>query len=424
MHNKNLAMLGCLAAAASLALSACSSSSKDDSSGASGGQVTLKVVGWKGGTAEPAKIKEINAAFEAAHPNIKIHYTFVPANTYPTKLNAEFLGGQAEDVVMADTTSAPRWAKSGYVADLSSEPWVAGLAKSVKPLATADGKVIAEPNELSGIGLFSNMKVLKAAGITKVPATWPELVSDLQALKKAGQPGLALPDKSGWTVFEAINATAASRVFEKDPNWTDHLNSGSATFAGDAGWKASMQQVDDLGSQGLIDYKAQLGVDEWSQGTQDFKGGKSAFLLQGSWAMSDLAKGVDQLQFSPWPGGDAGDSGVATTAVGTMWTINAKSGHQDAAKQYLQYWAQSQALTQYLTAEAAISPFTTIATPNVPGAEPFISSVAAGRLWVLPENGWAGGKSQTDMGSAVQSLLLGKSSVDKTLAAYDTAAKG
>ncbi|MEY9892478.1 raffinose/stachyose/melibiose transport system substrate-binding protein [Catenulispora sp. MAP12-49] len=426
MRNKAFVTLGVLAATAALTVSACSSSKSSGSTGSngSGGQVTLKVVGWKGGTAEPAHMKEINAAFEAAHPNVKIDYTFAPSSAYTQKLNAEFLGGTAEDVVMASTADAPRWAKSGYVADLSDQPWVSDLSAPVKPLATVQGKVIAEPNELTGIGLFSNMKLLKAAGIDKAPATWSELISDLQALKKAGQPGLALPDKSGWTVYAAINATAASNVFAANPTWTDDLVSGKATFAADAGWKKSVQQVLDLGSQGLIDYKAQLGVDEWSQGTQDFKAGKSAFLLQGSWSMSDLAKGVDQLQFSPWPGGEAADAPMATTAVGTMWTINAATKHKAEAEEYLKFWAASDNLTQYLSAEAAVSPFKSVSTPAIPGAEAFISAVGAGHFWVLPENGWAGGKAQTAMTSASQALLLGQASVDKTLAAYDAAAKG
>ncbi|MBD0737844.1 ABC transporter substrate-binding protein [Streptomyces sp. CBMA29] len=430
MRSRKLAVIACVPLAAVLALSGCSDD-KSDKGSSSGGQdsgdkqVTLKVVGWKGGPSEPANVKEINAAFEKAHPDIKIDYTFQPGgDPYTQKLNAQLLGGNAADVIMADTPNAARWAKSGYLSDLSDQPWVADMAAPVKPLVTDNSKVVALPSELTGVGLFSNMKVLKAAGITKPPATWPELVADLDALKTAHQPGIALPDKSGWTVFTAITASAASLVFQGTPGWNQDLAAGTTGFAGTDGWKTATQQVADLGAKGLIDYKAQLGVDEWSQGTQDFKAGKSAFLLQGSWAMSDLSKGITDLKFSTWPGGPAGDQGSATTAVGTLWTVNAKTSKQAAAKEYLKYWATSAALTPYLTAEAAFSPMKTTPSPAIPDAEDLVAAVTAGRYYVLPESTWAGGTSQKDMQNAVQALILGKKSVAQTLDAFDSAAKG
>jgi raffinose/stachyose/melibiose transport system substrate-binding protein len=430
MRSRKLAVIGCVPLAAVLVLSGCSDDKKD--TGSSGGaqgsgdkQVTLKVVGWKGGPSEPANIKEINAAFEKAHPNIKIDYTYQPGgDPYTQKLNAQLLGGDAADVIMADTPNAARWSKSGYLSDLTDQPWVADLSAPVKPLVTDNGKVVGLPSELTGIGLYSNMKLLKAAGITKPPATWPELITDLNTLKAANQPGIALPDKSGWSVFTAITASAASLVFQNTPGWNQDLASGKTSFAATPGWKTATQQVADLGTNKLIDYKAQLGVDEWSQGTQDFKAGKSAFLLQGSWAMSDLAKGITDLKFSTWPGGPAGSQGYATTAVGTLWTVNAKTSQQAAAKEYLKYWSTSAALTPYLTAEAAFSPMKTTPSPALPNAEDLVAAVTAGHYFVLPESTWAGGTSQKDMQNAVQALILGKKSVDQTLEAFDSAAKG
>jgi len=422
MRRKTLAAFCGLAAAASIGLSACSSSGGSGSSPAS---VTLTVIGWKGGAAEPANMTEINNAFEASHPNIKIDYTFVDSSEYDTKLNSELLGGGAQDVVMANTTDAPRWAKSGYLEDLSRQPWVADLSAPDKPLSVVNGKVYAEPNELTGIGLFSNLQVLKAAGISAPPATWPELLSDLQTLKKDGKPGLALPDQSGWTVFEAINASAADSVYAHDPTWDSQLTSGSASFTTTSGWRSAMQQVVGLGSQGLINYSAQLGVNEWGQGLQNFEAGDDAFLLQGSWAMDELstAVGPSNLALSPWPGGQAGAQPVATTAVGTMWTINARTSHLQAAEEYLDYWSTAQAMTPYLTAEASVSPFSNVPSPKIAGAASFLSAVGSGHFWVLPENGWAGGQSQTDLGNADQGLLLGKSDVAQTLSSYNSIVK-
>src|SRR4051794_35385423 len=90
-------------AAMAVSLAACGGGS--GSSGASAdGKVTLHVQGWKGGGAEPANVAEINKAFEAAHPDIKVDFEYITANdTYTQKLQPELLGGKAGDVIMVDT---------------------------------------------------------------------------------------------------------------------------------------------------------------------------------------------------------------------------------------------------------------------------------------------------------------------------------
>lgn len=423
MRNRRLVRLVGVPLTAALTLAGCSGGDGGDDT-AGGGKVTLKIIGWKGSAAEPAKMKEINAAFEAAHPNIKIDYTIIPAgDTYEQKLNSEFLSGEAEDVIMSMPKDALRWSKSGYLLDLAGEPWISDLAPNAKAMVTGEGKVVAQPSELTNIGLYSNMRILKSAGITKPPATWPEFLAALNTLKKANKPGLALPNKDGWTVWTAIVAAAGAQVYKKNPNWNADLAAGRANFVAEPGWKTAMQRMNDLGAQGLIDYKAQLGVDEWSQGTQDFKAGKSAFFFQGSWAMGDLAKGVSEIELSPWPGGDAGDPGFALAAGGTTWTINSKSSKKTAAKEYLKYWATSAALTPYLTAEGASSPFKSVPSPAIPNAKSMTTAVSESRFHIFAETTWASGSRGDEMKSAVQAMLLGKKSVDQTLAAFDTASK-
>lgn len=414
MRTKASVLLGLLAVAASVTIDGCSSGS----SNAANGQVTLNVIGWKGGGGETSNVPEINAAFEKAYPNIKINYSYVTSTEYTTKLNAEFLAGKAPDVVMANTWTLPTWAKNGYVQDLSGQSWAGELSAPVKPLAEVGGKVYAEPNELSGLGLFSNMSILNSVGITTAPTTWSQFTVDLQTLKAAGKPGLELPDQAGWTIFEAINAQAAYQVYQGDPGWDQQQAAGSATFSGTAGWSAAMQQIAALGTGGLIDYQDQLGINEWS--TTDYQAGKAAFTLQGSWQNSAFVQAVPQTQFSPWPGAASGGQQIASTAVGTMWSINAATSHQQAAEDYLDFWATSQALDPYLTAEIAYSPFTNVATPNLTDAKSFATAMSSGKFIVMPENGWAGGASQTALGNDVQALVLGKATVAQTLSAYDS----
>jgi raffinose/stachyose/melibiose transport system substrate-binding protein len=163
-------------AAMAMSLAACGGGS----SGASkDGKVTLHVQAWKGGGAEPANVAEINKAFEKAHPDIKVDFEYITANdTYVQKLQPELLGGKAGDVIMVDTDKMKKWGASGYLADLSGESWASRIAPDAKPYAQADGKTLAMPMELIGIGLYANMDLLKKAGITEVPADWTTFLAD------------------------------------------------------------------------------------------------------------------------------------------------------------------------------------------------------------------------------------------------------
>ena len=59
------------------------------------------MVSWKGGGAEPANMAEINAAFEKAHPDIELDFSYVPPNdVYQQKLQSQLLAGNAADVIV------------------------------------------------------------------------------------------------------------------------------------------------------------------------------------------------------------------------------------------------------------------------------------------------------------------------------------
>ncbi|WP_406335748.1 ABC transporter substrate-binding protein [Streptomyces sp. NBC_00203] len=404
--------------AMAMSLAACGGGS---SGASSDGTVTIHVQAWKGGGAEPANVAEINKAFEKAHPKIKVDFEYTTADpTYTQKLQPELLGGKAGDVLMVDADKMKKWGASGYLADLSGESWASKIASDAKPFAQSDGKTLAMPMELIGIGLYANMDLLKKAGITEVPADWPTFLADLAKVKKAGITPIALPDKSAWTGSSVFQAAGSTLVYQKNKTWDADFLAGKTSF--DPDWKGSLEQLKTLEDKGYVNWKNQLGVDEWAQGPQDFSAGKSAFWYQGAWQVSNVKKAGFPVSFAPWPGGAAGTKPNGMLFSGTMWAVNSQSQQGDAAREYVKFWSQSENLAKYLEAEHAESPFTGGTTPESTETTAFTTAFTDGRYRILPSNSWYSTAAETTTGSKIQAYLLGNASAAQTLKDIQTAA--
>ena len=402
---------GAVAALCTLLIAGCTSA------GASGAdhKTVLTVYGWKGGTAEPANVKQINNAFEKANPDISLKYSFIPSAAYPQRVQSELLAGNSADVIMTDSAKVQDWGSSGYLENLSSQPWVSGVRKQIKPFVENSGKTYAMPMEVIGISLFANNTLLKKAGVTGTPATWPEFEADLQKAKDAGITPLSLPNKGGWTGDAVSNAIAATLVYKNHPTFDADFLKGKASFSL---WKSSLQQMMELQSKGFVDFKSELGIDEFATGISDFQAGKSAFYVQGAWNQSTFTKAGLDDSFIPWPASSKADSN-ANLFVGTMLSVNAKSKVKTAAEKYVKFWSENKNASLYLEAENAVSPFTSGNSPSSSATKSFVAAVNAGRYRILPSNTWFSAAGETTLQQQVQALWLGQQSVDQTLTNLD-----
>ncbi|MGO4246294.1 ABC transporter substrate-binding protein [Paenarthrobacter sp. RAF54_2] len=404
-------VVGAVLALSALLMTGCSSTGASGT----GDKTVLKVYGWKGGDAEPANVKEINAAFEKANPDISLKYEFIPSAAYPQRVQSELLAGNTADVIMTDSAKVQDWGSSGYLEDLSSQPWVGGVRKEIKPFVENEGKTYAMPMEVIGISLFANNALLQKAGITSTPATWPEFEAALQKAKDAGITPISLPNKGGWTGDAAINAIAATLVYKDNPTFDADFVQGKASFST---WKSSLQQLMDLQSKGFVDFKSELGVDEWSTGISDFQAGKSAFYVQGAWNQSAFTKAGLDDSLIPWPATSKADSN-ANLFVGTMFSVNAKSKVKSAAEKYVEFWSESKNASPYLEAENAVSPFTNGENPSGAATKAFVAAVNEGRYRILPSNTWADAAGEKTLQEQIQALWLGQQSIDQTVKNLD-----
>ncbi len=406
-----------------LLLAACSSSGNAPGSsagaGGSDGQTVLKVYGWKGNDAEPANITEINKAFETAHPEIKLDYEFVPANdAYLQRVQPELLAGEGADVIMTDPTKVADWAKAGYLKDISDSAWVANMQDTVTPFVSHEGAVYAAPTELIPIGLFANMDQLAKVGITKVPETLPEFTDAMNKLKAAGMKPLALPNKAGNTGAWLLNGIAATLVYQDNPDWDQQFMDGKVSFED---WRSSIEQMMALEKDGYVDYKAELGNDEWANGAFDFAAGKNTFMLQGSWVSAGVVDaGLSNFQIAPWPSGPEGSKPNNDYFVGVMWSVNANTKVEQAAKAYVDFWANPDNALPFLESERAQSPWKGGVNPEDTETAPTVAALEEGRNRTLANTTWYTEAGRKVMESSIQSLQLGQISIDEFIATLDS----
>ncbi|MEU3222668.1 extracellular solute-binding protein [Streptomyces sp. NPDC006976] len=398
-----------------LVVSGCSS----EGDGSNGGKTVLKVQGWKGGGTEPANIAAIVSAFEKANPDIDVQFEYVPPNdAYLQKLQPQFLAGKAADVVMTDVTKIPGWSKAGYLMDLSSEPWVSKADPAVVPSISVDSKVYGQPMEIIAEGLYVNTDLLKKAGISEAPTTWPQFEKDLATLKAKGITPIAFPNKAGDTAQMVLNAAASTLTYQDEPDWDKSFNSGQASFTQ---WKPALDQIKSLQSDGYVDFKQSLGVDEWSQGLNDFAAGKYAFWFHGAWEIQALQKaGLKNFTFNPWPAATEGGKSSVGVISGTQWSINAQTKKADAAKKFLAFWSDPDNAKPFLEAEHAFSPWKGATNPNDPVAAKALAAYEDNRFHVLPRDSWLSASGNKSMKSKLQAWMLGRySSEDELLKDLD-----
>lgn len=412
------AALAATAVVSSLVLVACQGAESDDDGApaedeGTGEAVTLDVVGWVGGGTQVADVPEINARFEAENPDIDLNFTVVARDEYDQYNNTRFASGDAADVVQVDPGLMRAWQSSGFLADLSDESWTSAMRADLAPFSQVDGNTYQFVQEVIPIGMYTNLDLLASVGIDHAPTTWDELLADLDALEAAGKNGLLLSNKGGWSGIQMAFLSAANTVYAEDPAWNDTFNAGDADFTPD--WSPVVDQIRTLITDGHVDPQLMLGIDPWSDALNQFKAGEWAFTLQGAWELTDFkANATFPFEFSPFPGGE---DARGFKFVGTGLAINAESDQQEAARRYLEFWADPENVGQYDAAENAFSPLDGVSSELAEEAAPYLAADADGRVIISPEQFWARPAAGNDVGDAVQALFLDPAASNESILA-------
>ena len=135
-------------------------------------------------TGWPDIVAAANQQFQAAHPGTTVNVQYQSWTDHLQKFDATLAGGGGPDVIEMGNTEMTKYMAAGAFAPLdkaqfdNSSSWLPGLAASGK----YGGKTYGVPYYAGSRVVTYRKDLFKQAGISKLPATTSEYISDAQKL--------------------------------------------------------------------------------------------------------------------------------------------------------------------------------------------------------------------------------------------------
>lgn len=264
--------MGGLAALTVLGLAACGGGSEGDQSASS--TTTIEVWDYLGQGVSNTAMEAVVAAFEKAHPSMKVHRTSFAYADLAKAIVQGGVGGQVPDVAIVDVVDNQNFAALGLLKDLGDakageDDFYPGPWGSTQ----MDGKTYGLPLNSNNLALYYNKDLLDAAGV-QPPTTWAELASVAAATTSGDVTGLAISAiKNEQGTFQFLPF-----VWQTGGDLDTYETSGAEALQ-------FLRQMIDDGSMSAA-------VTNYSQedARTQFTTGKVAMMMNGPWELANLAE--------------------------------------------------------------------------------------------------------------------------------------
>jgi multiple sugar transport system substrate-binding protein len=151
----------------------------------------IELTWWK--TFETSEnIQDLISDYQALHKNVTINYVKKDVTDYEQELLNAAASGNSPDIFSIHNDWLPKQKDkiSPMPSNLMSlRAYHDAFAEVASTDFIAENKIFAIPLALDTLALYYNKDLLGSVGISQPPATWPELVADIQKLTKTGSSG-------------------------------------------------------------------------------------------------------------------------------------------------------------------------------------------------------------------------------------------
>ncbi len=349
-----------------------------------------------------AQLEEAAKLFEAENPGISVELLAAPVGQSPwEKVMALYAAGNAPTIFMDKATAILK--VQDKIADLTNEKWVDDLAGvSTMDLVKIDGKILAFPVTVEGMGLIYNKTLLTKAGVDPESIkTINDLENAFKKVKAAGM-GAVTVLPAEWSLGGHFLYTGYSSMKNQSAwdNYAAGLKTGTVDLAADPVVNGLLDSFDLLKKYNINSKDPIAPTQEIIE--KQFTSGEAAFYFQGSWVWVNLAKFTIDLDigFIPVPvsnnASDYGNNGipVGITKFMAIDTTQNSIEQQNAAKKFLEWFVYSSSGQKALVNECSILPaFKNITiTPQDPLSKSLKGYIANGNanFWPLntPSDHW------------------------------------
>ena len=308
----------------------------------------------------------------------------------------------------------------GYLLDLSDQPFVKRIPKSVLPVCTVGGKVYMAPVTGGAMVVFYNKSMFKKVGAS-VPTTWPQFLEVCKKLKAAGKIPIWFDASNAsnggvnslFITYPLVSATSAGL-----PSFAANMKKGKATFA-KSGWVQALSNYLLLYNLGYYSPNP-LGGAPLSQLADD-QAAMYCFVSQGL-ATAAAGFGMSNTGAFVMPNADSASKVVANAGSGAGYVVTSTTKNPAAAKALINYMCKMNSVAVYDRIDGGL-PLLAAGPGAVPQLfEPnVIPFLRAGRTATYFDQQWPNAQVRSALTVGCQELLSGQSTIPDVLEAMDAA---
>jgi raffinose/stachyose/melibiose transport system substrate-binding protein len=321
-----------------LLLAACSNDAGSNTSEAGGdGSVELTFWNsWAENTPENEVILSRVEAFKKEHPEIKIKMESISSDQYRTKLKTQAAGRQLPDLIQTwPGAELQPLVEGGLLMPIDDiiDHWKGKIIPDDNLVDyEIDGKQYAIPgNKVFTSVIYYDKDMLAKAGYDHFPESYEDLKDLIESLKDSGVNPIALGNKAKWPLQSVYISTIADRV--TGSNFLEKVLNGEKKFT-DPDFIKALSVIKDFKEIEAFNSDANS-IDD-NQASDYFLQGKSAMILNGTWALSGLIKSAPEgknIGIAKFPSIEGGKGEPANISGVTGWGIALNSELSDEKKE-------------------------------------------------------------------------------------------
>jgi len=285
-------------------------------------------------------VPELVREFERENPDIRVQVQQIPWSAAHEKLLTAYVGGSAPDIAQLGNTWVAEFSALKALEPLTT--WLAGSA-GVDPASFFSG--IWDTNVIDGVSygipwyvdtrvLFYRKDVLAEAGYEKMPATWSEWRSAMEAVKR-------LVGSENFAIFLPANEPTQAIILGLQAGSTLLAEKATRGAFSEPEFQRAFRFYIDIFQDDLAPPVANTEV---ANLYQEFARGYFAMYITGPWNLGEFRRQLppemqEKWGTAPLPGPDGGDTGVSL-AGGASLVVFRESRHKEEAWRLLEFLSQ------------------------------------------------------------------------------------
>ena len=237
--------------------------------------------------------RSVIAAWEAAHPDIKLNQNVLANAEYKTQIATLAGANDLPDVFLLQGMNTIAWAEAGLVLDMSdiikASPYYADYNSAFfAPFTTPDGKIYGLPALTGGTCtvVIYDKAMWKEAGYDAFPPTWAEVEKAAEYFEAQGIDTIAFGNGGQWQMNSDFVSTLGNRY--TGPEWFSSLIAKTGAAFTDEAFVAALTETQRLFKDTKIfneDFNAVTNEDA----REYYIAGEAAAFIGGNWDESYIA---------------------------------------------------------------------------------------------------------------------------------------